>query len=285
MSKKSGWPNPVTIYHSQSTIHNFFQLSPLSTLFVLGWMLTMIAVPIAIWTVGLTAVPSMMMVATFLQATAVFVLLVESWGWRKSVGTAVVVALLGWLLEAVGTATGFPFGAYDYTDKLQPQIAHVPLLIPLAWFMMMPVSWAVASLVGRGTRPWWSFILLSATAMTAWDLFLDPQMVMWEFWLWRNVPSFNYFGIPWQNYFGWLLGAAIITAVVMLVVRPDWVKLPHRALLTIYSIVWFLQTVGLLIFWGMIGPALVGSSVMGAFMVLAWRRAMNKGQGARSREQ
>ncbi len=275
MSKNSGSPKSFTIHNSPFTIHHFFQLSPLSALFVLGWMLTMIAVPIGIWTVGLTAVPGMMMVATFLQATAVFVLLVESWGWRKSVGTAVVVGLLGWLLEAVGTATGFPFGLYDYTDKLQPQVAHVPLLIPLAWFMMMPVSWAVASLLGRGTRPWWSFILLSAAAMTAWDLFLDPQMVMWEFWLWRDVPAFNYFGIPWQNYAGWLLGAAVITAVVMLVVRPPWKKIPHRALLTIYSIVWFLQTVGLLIFWGMIGPALVGGVVMGAFMVLAWKKVLS----------
>lgn len=268
-------PPPATISHWLLTIGNFLQLSPLSALFILGWMLTMIAVPIAIWTVGLTAVPGMMMIATLFQATAVFVLLLARWGWRQTLATAVLIALLGWALEAIGTATGFPFGTYDYTDKLQPQLAHVPLLIPLAWFMMMPVSWGVASLLGGGTRPWWRFVLLSAATMTAWDLFLDPQMVMWEFWLWRDVPAFNYFGIPWLNYFGWLLGSAVITAVVMLVLKPEWDKLPQRAFLVIYSIIWFLQTFGLLFFWGLVGPALVGGTVMGAFMLFAWRKTMS----------
>jgi lycopene beta-cyclase len=250
--------------------------TPLAGLLVVGWMLVMIAVPIAIWTIGLEAVPSMMLVATLCQATAVFVLLWQAWGAKYALTTLFAVGVMGWLLEAIGTATGFPFGTYDYTNKLQPQLAHVPLLIPLAWFMMLPVSWAVASLLGRGTRPWWRFILLSALAMTAWDLFLDPQMVMWEFWLWRDVPSFNYFGIPWQNYFGWLLGAGGITAVVYWLIRPPWQKIPHLPLLIIYSIVWFLQTFGLLFFWGMVGPALVGGLVMGGMMLLAWRAMSNE---------
>src|SRR5690606_41755819 len=30
------------------------------------------------------------------------------------------------------------------------------------------------------------FILVSALALTVWDLFLDPQMVAWGFWIWER---------------------------------------------------------------------------------------------------
>ena len=46
--------------------------------------------------------------------------------------------MIGWTAEAIGSKTGFPFGAYHYTDRLQPQLLGVPLLIPLAWLMMLP---------------------------------------------------------------------------------------------------------------------------------------------------
>jgi len=39
-------------------------------------------------------------------------------------------------LEAVGVATGWIYGPYAYTDRLGPRLLSVPVLIPLAWFMM-----------------------------------------------------------------------------------------------------------------------------------------------------
>jgi putative membrane protein len=36
---------------------------------------------------------------------------------------------------AVGTATGFPFGSYDYAGTLGAKLLGVPLVIPLAWAM------------------------------------------------------------------------------------------------------------------------------------------------------
>lgn len=265
-----------------SMLH-YLGLNKLTFTLISLWALLMIFVPIGIWTIGMSTVPIMMMIATTFQAAAVLVILSQGWGWKRAAMAAVLVGLMGWMLEAVGTATGWPFGQYTYTELLQPQVAHVPLLIPLAWFMMLPVSWAVAFLL---TTMHWStlssrsakvsFALLAAAAMTAWDLFLDPQMVMWDFWRWLDPGDWSYFGIPWQNYFGWLLGSVIMTTVVWLFVRPDWSKLPTRPLLVIYSITWFLETFGLLFFWGLVGPALVGGLVMGLFMALAWRQSLRE---------
>ena len=110
-----------------------------------------------------------------------------------------------------------------------------------------------------------AFISVSALALTAWDLFLDPQMVGWGFWVW-DQPGV-YFGIPLVNYGGWLMVSALITVIV----QPP--TLPTMPLAGVYGLVWFLQSVGLGVFWGQAGPAVVGSVAMGGIMLIAyWRQ-------------
>ncbi len=73
--------------------------------------------------------------------------------------------------------TGLPFGRYAYTDALRPQVAHVPAIVPLAWFGMgLPAREAAHAALGNRSTPA-TRIVLGSAAMTAWDLFLDPQMV------------------------------------------------------------------------------------------------------------
>ena len=63
--------------------------------------------------------------------------------------TALLVLLVaggsGLVAEAVGTATGFPFGAYEYSGTLGWEVLDVPVVIPLAWTMM---AWPML-LLGR----------------------------------------------------------------------------------------------------------------------------------------
>lgn len=233
----------------------------------------MISLPILNWIWGAGMLPLGLTLGVGLQAAAVLLILLEKWGWQKTVGTAVLIAVLTLLVEWLGSTTGFPFGSYRYTDLMQPQIAHVPLLIPLAWFMMLPCAWAVASQIQAQLPVRWQqnqglYLLLAGLALTAWDLFLDPQMVAWDLWLWDN-PS-GYFGIPWSNYLGWLGTAVLLTALI----RPQ--NLPQKPLLIIYTITWFLETIGLFFFWGLVGPALVGGVVMGLFTWLGWRSVFSK---------
>ena len=228
-----------------------------------AWVLTMITIPIARWTAGDEVLPWRMTLSVCLLALAMVVALWEQWGGWVTVRLVVAVGVLAWALEWLGSTTGFPFGVYHYTSLLQPQLAGVPLLIPLAWLMMLPPAWAVASLIVGGRRDW-RFVLVSAAAFTAWDLFLDPQMVGWGYWVWATPGG--YFGIPWVNFAGWLLGSALITAIV----RPG--QLASPIFVTVYAITWFLQTVGQGLFWQMPGPALVGGVVMGFFLLLAYLR-------------
>ena len=231
---------------------------------IIFWVLTMISLPIMKWTFGGEIIPTAVTFALMVQFCAVFFIMRTHLGWMRTLSILSLVAVSTWCAEYIGSSTGFPFGEYDYTDVLQPQIGHVPLLIPLAWFMMLPSAWAVAQLIaGRGHIL--NYVIISALAITAWDLFLDPQMVQWGFWIW-DKPS-GYFDIPWSNYAGWLLTGAAVT----LLVRPYRFDLPTRPLLIVYGAVWFLQSIGLAVFWNQPAPALVGSISMGALLILSIR--------------
>ncbi len=231
-----------------------------------GWVLAMISLPILKWVVGKNVLPIGISVGVLFQLIAVYAILVWVWGTRRANLLTGVIVVCAWGVEYIGHTTGFPFGGYRYTDQLQPQLGGVPLLIPLAWMMMLPPSWAVAQRIAdRFKQRRAALIIVSALAFTAWDLFLDPQMVGWSLWLW-DQPS-GYFGIPLVNFAGWLAAAAAITLLASWIAPLE--RLPARPLIAIYAISWALETVGLLVFWGLPGPALVGTVVMGAILLWA----------------
>lgn len=227
-----------------------------------AWVAALLAMPIVQWAVGHPGLIAGVILGVLLQASLAALFVAQAAGARRATIIAATVITLAWASEALGSKTGFPFGAYDYTATLQPQLLGVPLLIPLAWLMMLPPAWAVAQrLTGKRSGP--AFVIVSALAFTAWDLFLDPQMVHWGLWVWENPGA--YFGIPLVNFAGWLLVSGLITALA----RPP--VLPDRPLVIIYTLTWLIETVGQVVFWGLYGPALCGFIGMGVFVWLAWR--------------
>jgi len=244
------------------------------------WGLTMLALPLLGWILGEDYLLRGMAVGVLMQLTAVLVILYQAWGLARTLKTCAIVTVLAYLAELLGSSTGFLFGKYHYTDLLQPQLAGVPLLIPLAWLMMLPPAWAMAGIIthhkdtksqsklkilGVFVPSWLIFTLISSLAFTAWDLFLDPQMIGWGFWVWEK-PGL-YFGIPLSNYLGWLVVSALIT----LAANPK--DLPVGPLALVYVLTWLLQTIGQGIFWSQPGPAVVGFLGSGIFIFLAWKKS------------
>jgi len=224
------------------------------------WLLTMISIPILRWTVGDWALHWGVMGSVLVLVLAVLAVLQQHLGTLRTVRVVTPVMLGAWLLEFVGHTTGYPFGDYHYTTALQPQIGGVPLLIPLAWLMLLPSAWAVGQRI-TGQQQGLRFTLASAAAFTAWDFFLDPQMVGWGYWVW-TTPG-GYFGIPWLNFGGWFMGAALLT----LLAKPP--RIHTGPLIFVYVATWLLQSVGQALFWQMPGPALVGFFLMGIFAIWA----------------
>jgi len=113
---------------------------------------------------------------------------------------------------------------------------------------------------------------LSAMIMTAWDLGMDPVMVMTGHWVWEVEGA--YFGIPVQNYLGWLATTFCIYFPYRLIAarhppRPwgtggrGFESLPVLA----YAVTWLSTSVGNLQM-GQAGVALVTFFGMGGFALL-----------------
>jgi putative membrane protein len=124
-----------------------------------------------------------------------------------------VSAVVSYLMEEVGVRTGLVYGAYHYSDLLGAKLGHVPLIIPLAWFMMIYPSWMVSKAMVRGIDTHsiagiTAQATVAAWVMTAWDVVMDPGMAAQGNWVWEHGGA--YFGVPPRNYFGWLLTTFLV---------------------------------------------------------------------------
>lgn len=132
-----------------------------------------------------------------------------SLGWKHTMIFFIITMSVSWIFEEIGVETGQIYGAYHYTDVLGAKLGHVPILIPLAWFMMIYPSYVIANHITSNKK--YSTIsqlvlvsLLSAGVMTAWDFVVDPFLSgpTQKAWVWKNGGP--YFGVPLQNFAGWM---------------------------------------------------------------------------------
>jgi putative membrane protein len=66
-------------------------------------------------------------------------------------------------------------------------------------------------LLGDLARRWWVRLPVVAATVVAVDLVLDPGAVALGFWEYFGEAAF--YGVPWSNYQGWVLSAAIAVVV------------------------------------------------------------------------
>jgi len=161
------------------------------------------------------------------------------WHWLTFMLPAIFLSLSS---ELLGTSTGFPFGHYGYLNGLGYKIAGlVPFTIPLSWFYLGFVSYLIAR-AGLATQniPNWlqnlGAIAIGAMLLTSWDFVLDPAMsqTTMPFWLWKQPGAF--FGMPYQNFAGWMgTGAVFMTvATILWQVKPVKINNSLQLPLAIY---------------------------------------------------
>lgn len=193
------------------------------------------------------------------------------WGWPRAVIGAKVVALATGSVERVGTATGLPFGHYSYTGRLRPTVAGVPVVVPMAWWAMaVPARESAHAALGRHSTPV-ARIALGAVALTAWDLFLDPQMTAEGYWHWRRAGRYR--GIPLSNFAGWLVTSCAVMASLEVLVPP---RRPDPMLVGQYAAMGVMETIGFAAFFRDRLVAVAGGMAMLPIATLAalrWRDA------------
>jgi uncharacterized membrane protein len=189
------------------------------------------------------------------------------WGWTRATAAGALVATGTAAIERVGTATGIPFGRYRYTARLQPRLAGVPAVVPLGWWAMsVPARETATAVVGGGAARSLR-IGVAAAALTAWDLFLDPQMTAEDYWRWRRRGAYR--GIPASNFAGWLLTSATVMAALEALLPP---RRADRLLVAQYAAIGAMETLGFAIFFGDRLVAAVGGAAMLSLAALAVAR-------------
>jgi putative membrane protein len=208
----------------------------------------------------------------------------QNLGWRHTLLLLALTFAVSLLFESVGVATGWVYGPYHYTDKLGPKfLGLVPLLIPVAWFMMTYPSYVIAKHLVPPIRNGWVWRLLvaglGAVIMTAWDLAMDPMMVAGGHWVWEQPGAF--FGVPLQNYWGWWLTTFITFWLFLTLARikPELTTSNNRIN---QLAIWSYAITGLSSLladfeFGLDGPALVGIFAMLPWVVLGWFKTRSAG--------
>jgi putative membrane protein len=201
----------------------------------------------------------------------------ERHGWKNALLLVALVFGVSLLFESLGVATGLVYGPYHYTEKLGPKfLGLVPYLIAVAWFMMMYPSFVMADwLVPEKWTGAWRLLAIAAIGglvMTAWDVVMDPMMVLGQHWVWEVDGA--YFGVPLQNYWGWWL-TVFTTFVLFLLASRNLppVKSAGRDILalTAFALTGYGNTINALPA-GLGGPALAGFFALTPWIVLAWFR-------------
>lgn len=209
--------------------------------------------------------------ATTLAASA------RAWGSRPAVSALGAVAAATLAAEQVGSRTGVPFGRYGYTDRLRPQVAGVPVVVPAAWFAMaVPARQTAHVLLGPGRSTPARRAVAGAALLTAWDLFLDPQMTAEGYWTWASRGRYR--GIPAVNYAGWFVtGLGVMALLERLLPLDDAEATPagaDRELVGLYAWMAVMSALGFAAFFRDPLVAAVGGAAMVPPAVVAVRKAL-----------
>lgn len=134
---------------------------------------------------------------------------------------ALIIALIGGALSALGERTGLPFGPFLFGSGMgEPVLGNLPWAMPLVWVVAILVSRGVARMM---LRPWrknknYGFRLIGFTAFLVLllDLAIEPYAFhVRHYWLWeRTALPVTWQGAALINFLAWALAAVLILLFV-----------------------------------------------------------------------
>jgi uncharacterized membrane protein len=172
-------------------------------------------------------VPRPVMAAAQAVPAALFALIhgARTYRLRGILGFIIISLSVGYLAEALGVHTGFPFGHYSFSDGMGPKVFDVPILMGPAYVGMGYVSWTLARVIANQSRtldgPRLITLPLAASfVMVAWDIAIDPVLSTFaHYWTWRDGGAF--FGVPLSNFLAWYAINYLIYQLFVLYLRKN----------------------------------------------------------------
>lgn len=119
---------------------------------------------------------------------------------------ALILFVLGFIVELIGVSTGIPFGSYIYEENMGPRLYGTPLIIGVNWCVLTFASQGFLSRVvnSNGLK-----IVLGGVIMVLVDLLIEPLCHRLHFWKWTGDD------VPIQNYISWFAVSLVMSAIVV----------------------------------------------------------------------
>jgi uncharacterized membrane protein len=133
----------------------------------------------------------------------------REWGPGLARRWAVIVVVASLLIETCGALSGFPFGAYRYTDRFGPMLGVVPMAIPLAWHIVLTNAIFLVRFVAPHLPRWGEAAAVGVIA-TLYDAVLEPFATrVKDYWWWTRTDG----AVPLQNYAAWFVLSALLAGL------------------------------------------------------------------------
>jgi uncharacterized membrane protein len=151
----------------------------------------------------------------------VYMASVHRLGLARTRWAALIILPASAVLEYVGTKTGVPFGAYEYTENFGPRLLEtLPIAIPLSWFVVVVGAYLLFSQWLPMWSRWQLSFLVGVFAMI-FDWFMEPFAYgVRVYWTWEAG------SVPLQNYATWLVTCMLLARVAPIhsapLVKTDW---------------------------------------------------------------
>jgi len=106
------------------------------------------------------------------------------------------IAIIGFILEAIGVKTKLIFGDYFYGNALGFKFLNVPIIIPINWAILINAGALVATIFSKGRH---SVALISASLITFIDFLIEQNAKALDFWYFdRGIAGIH-------NYLAWFI--------------------------------------------------------------------------------
>lgn len=140
--------------------------------------------------------------------------------WKQ--GTANVLRLCAGILFGVTLelATIRQLNAYEYGQFLI-MVLDVPLCIGIAWSCII---YSAMEFSDASNLPFWTRPVLDGLLALNIDLALDAVAIRLGFWDWGQGLEFQYFGVPYANFWGWFwVVSSFSLGYRLLARRANWI--------------------------------------------------------------
>ncbi len=125
---------------------------------------------------------------------------------KRAFLVAIIIFLGGFLIELIGTKTGFLFGDYSYGTVLGWRFFGVSVIIGVNWYALVLASANISRLL---KLPIFFQSVLAGILCVLLDFIIEPVAIKFGFWTWHAGE------IPIYNYITWFFFATIFSFIYL----------------------------------------------------------------------